>query len=520
MSSILKPMTSRPAYLKCGILGFGGSGKTRTAVELACGLRAHFGLEKPIAIADTEGGADYLADLIEHRTGCAAIGAKTRSFDDLIQLSQQAASEASVLLVDSATHFWRELVEAYLRATNAHLERTAAAQRRVFVERRSMDPGDWGIVKSAWQKWTDWFVTAPLHVIVCGRAGYEYADREDDEGKTESVKVGIKMRAEGEFSYEPSLLISMERVQRLADRTVLHRATVIKDKFDNCLDGLEEDDPSFEFFRPHVERLRPPDRHVPVDTAVRTDHGEIGGDREWYRERRERTILAEEIDGELEQAHPGQTAAAKQARTEILHRVFGTYSKTSISESTHSERLRRGLAEIRNILRPTPSVLDSTDPQDQLPDFGGDEPPPPAPSPVPEAAADAHPPAHTAAAPEGETKPKRVRRKTAAAAPEPSPPTETAEPAPADQSALPLEDPSSRAGTPMANDPAEVREIELTIKALGENPEWFEVVEARVRKLHDGVDKARVWGALQDAKRDRLLAAAKAEAAARAEGGL
>jgi hypothetical protein len=44
-------------------------------------------------------------------------------------------------------------------------------------------------------------------VIICGRAGYEYDYFEDDEGKKQLEKTGIKMKAETEMGFEPSLLV-------------------------------------------------------------------------------------------------------------------------------------------------------------------------------------------------------------------------------------------------------------------------------------------------------------------------
>ena len=43
-------------------------------------------------------------------------------------------------------------------------------------------------------KFTDLFINAPIHIILCGRAGYEYDYFEDQEtGKKNLEKTGIKI---------------------------------------------------------------------------------------------------------------------------------------------------------------------------------------------------------------------------------------------------------------------------------------------------------------------------------------
>jgi hypothetical protein len=551
--SILHDLEDDAGYLRAGIYGFGGAGKTRTAVELAIGVRDYFHLEDPIGFFDTESGVGYVSSLIKSRTGRPPRGLKSRSFSDLMQFSEECLGQCSVVIIDSATHVWREVVDSYMRDVNERLEDLATAQRRPFVPRRTMEGSDWGIVKSAWARWTDWYINAPIHVIVCGRAGYEYSDREDEEGNTESVKVGTKMKAESEFAFEHALLVEMQRIQRFdGDHTFLHRATIVKDKFDGCLDGKQMEDPTFAFFAPHVARLKPAG-HKLVDLAVKTHHS-LGGDSGWHREKQARAIVSEEIDGELQRAHPGQTAVEKQARRDLLEKVFGTVSWTAISESTHSDRLRRGLAELRAILRPVPSLSDSTDPRDQIPDWPSDlsaappadglpgassptsvdggsaalsissgDPadPSPAAPPARGAAADQAPtPAPTsAAALPGENsidpadKPAAIRPRGRRGS------RNTVAPAPEAQTAIPVEQPARRIdqvhSTP--EDP-DVREIAMTIAQLDLNPDWEKEVEKKIRELPDGTGKSQVWGQFFDWTKAKKLRDAREEAEARAAG--
>jgi len=351
--TLLKALGTGQGHLKAGFLGFQKSGKTYTAVGLAIGTRAFFNLKGPIAMFDTEGGSEYVAQRIKRETGSPLVGIRARSFDDMVRFGQECVKEGvAVAIVDSVTHTWRELCEAYLKQVNERRAQIAKDRKWTFRPQRSLEFQDWGTVKGIWNdRWTEFYLNAPLHIIICGRAGYEYDFEETDEGRKELVKTGVKMRVEAEFGFEPSLLVEMERTQvpnRKGGFTIHRTATVIGDRF-GILDGKSAVDPGFDFFKPHVALLTP-GAHAPVDTTVKTDTGadEEGSDA-WARERKARTILCEEIQGELMAAYPGQTAAEKKAKADILHDLFATRSWTAV-EAMESERLRTGLKALRERL--------------------------------------------------------------------------------------------------------------------------------------------------------------------------
>jgi hypothetical protein len=350
--TLLTKLGQGQGYLKAGFLGFQKSGKTYTAALLAIGTRHEFGLDGPIAMFDTEGGAEYIADLILRETGKELLGVRSRSFDDLMQTAQECLDNGvSVLIVDSITHPWRELCDAYLAQINAY------RKRKNLPPRNRLEFQDWAHIKGVWARWTDFYLNSKLNIIICGRAGYEYdfEEKEDSRGNVakELVKTGIKMKTEGEFGFEPSLLVEMERVQTPTGDggfRLGRKATVLGDRF-QVLDGQERVNPNYEFFAPHV-RLLKPGTHAPVDTTVRTDMGiDESGDDDFARERKTRTILAEEIIGELSARWPGQTTEEKKARQELLFKTFGTRSWTAV-EGKGSQELRAGLAAIRAALKP------------------------------------------------------------------------------------------------------------------------------------------------------------------------
>lgn len=348
MSKLLQTLGGGQGYLKAGFLGFAKSGKSYTATLLACGLREHLAHAGPIVMFDTEGGSEYVAPLVRKLTGTDLVGVRSRSFDDLMAVTREVEEiGASVLLVDSITHPWRELCDAHLKGINEVL-RAKGRQPRSRLEFQ-----DWNTIKTRWAPWTTWYLNSPMHVVICGRAGYEYdfEEREDGSGK-DLVKTGIKMKTEGEFGFEPSLLVEMARIQVLGDRTeIIHRATVIGDRF-AVLDGKQADNPDFQFFLPHVQCLTP-GAHATVDTETKTDPQiNDDGDASWVHDRRERTILCEEIEGELVRAWPGQTKDEKQAKAAAIEAAFGTRSWTRV-QTFDAERLRFGLQIIRDMTQQT-----------------------------------------------------------------------------------------------------------------------------------------------------------------------
>jgi len=336
--ALLKPATGG-GYLKAGILGFAKSGKTHTAIELAIGTRNFFGLEGSIAMYDTESGSDYWSARVRKATGKDMLVVKSRSLTDLIETVDECMSVGvSVLVVDSVTHVWREVCDAYLS------ELQKAAKAKGWRQPDKLEFQDWGKIKNKWSTWPDLYLNSPLHIIVCGRAGHEYDYETNERGKKELIKTGIKMKVEGEFGFEPSLLVEMERDWSNSDPPrMVNRATVIGDRFD-LMNGRSCDMPTFEFFKPFVELLAPAN-HAPVDTTVKTEFGldETRTD-DWKREKDRREIVAEKIMSAFTLAGmDGKSNDDKKARTEAMDRYWQTTSWKELSEKLPSGSMEIGL---------------------------------------------------------------------------------------------------------------------------------------------------------------------------------
>jgi hypothetical protein len=361
-------MDDAPGYAKATFQGPQGSGKSRTATELAIRIRELFSPKKPIAFFDTEAGSDYLEALITKRTGMRPLRAKRRAFSDLMTVVDEClAGAADVLLVDSITHVWRELQDAHMAAVNARLK----------YPKTRMDVGDVMAIKKTWEPWPNIFLTSPLHIIVCGREGNEWGNEEDEEtGKRELVAVGKKMKVESEFGYEASLQVAMsivqvpERVVRKKaesgqkksaatrerqPRRIINVATVLKDRFD-AMNGTMIEMPAGKDFDSFLKLLKPA-LHGAVDTTIRSDRDIDIDDSGFNREKRSRTRWAEEIQGLLVKHHPGQTAADKQAKGELLFKAFASRSWSYI-ETLDSKRLYDGFRLLKNELEPEAEVSD------------------------------------------------------------------------------------------------------------------------------------------------------------------
>src|SRR5690348_16058087 len=105
--SMLKKAVNKQAFAKVGIYGTAGSGKTRTASEIAIGLVKYSKLTKPVAFFDTEPAASYVIPLFEKAGIEFLVYDESRAFKDLMAFTEEAKEACSVIIIDSITHIWR-----------------------------------------------------------------------------------------------------------------------------------------------------------------------------------------------------------------------------------------------------------------------------------------------------------------------------------------------------------------------------------------------------------------------------
>ena len=340
--SMLKPATNKMAYAKVGLYGTPGSGKTRTATEIAIGLHKAIGSKKPVVAFDTEPAFSFVLPIFKKAGIELLVADESRALADLMKFMDEAEKVSDIAIIDSITHVWRDAQESYLNRLNSKRKE----QRKPPL--LSLEFQHWRPIKAAWAEFTDRFLSSKLHVIVCGRAGSIYEYQDNGNGKKELITVGTRMATEKELGYEPSLLVEM-----IADRDqgrLVNIAIVQKDRSDT-LNGKELTMPNYKSFESHFRALNIGGEHF-ESMNQRDSQGmfEDADESGWDAEKRNREILSEEIQGALVERWPGMTGPEKQAKADALKTIFKTHSWTKISEATPSEQLRAGLVELRHYI--------------------------------------------------------------------------------------------------------------------------------------------------------------------------
>jgi len=345
--------TQTPTFAKIGMYGSAGTGKSRGAVEIAIGMFKKYNLKKPIVYFDTENGSDYLRGFFE-KENIPFFVKKSRTFKDLMEAVSIAEKEASILIVDSITHVWRELTGSYLAQYNRErfkklCDKTGEERaKELFKPAIQLEFQHWNVIKPRWAKFTDAYLNSNIHMIVCGRAGDIYDYQENENGKKELIKSGSRMATEKELSYEPSLLIELQRRNVNGEEQLI--AIVEKDRSDT-INGKEFNLLKFNDVLPHFEFLKIGKQNKNIDMYQNESGGLFEGqtmnpEDDWAIEKRKRAELTEEIKGLLFMKIPGMDQDSKKKRLELYEKHFGTVSETKI-ENTNSETLAKNLVKLR-----------------------------------------------------------------------------------------------------------------------------------------------------------------------------
>ena len=157
------------AALKMGIYGPPGAGKTFTSLLLAEGLAQVTG--KRVAYVDTERGTDfYCKDVPSRAVHPQAFdfdALYTRSLTEVVSsVKSLKADDYGVVVLDSITHLWEAAIAAY-----------GGNQTRAGT----IPMHAWGKIKRPYKELMSALLSSPMHVIICGRQGTEYATDEDTE---------------------------------------------------------------------------------------------------------------------------------------------------------------------------------------------------------------------------------------------------------------------------------------------------------------------------------------------------
>ena len=198
--------TKQQAKLRCALFGPSGSGKTFSALRIATGMGG------TVAVIDTErGSASKYAD----RFNFDVQELKDRTIDGYVAAIHEAqAAGYAVLIVDSLSHGWRELLE--------EVDRLAKAKYRG----NSWSAWNEGTPKQ--KKMVDAILNYDGHVIATMRTKTEWLV-EDSGGKKTMTRVGLTPEQGKGIEYEFDLL---------GEITPEHTLNIIKDRTGKFQDKL------------------------------------------------------------------------------------------------------------------------------------------------------------------------------------------------------------------------------------------------------------------------------------------
>lgn len=189
--SLLKPAQNEQGFLKVGIYGGPGSGKTLTALMVA------FHIGKKVAIIDTERGSDFYKKEFPFDV------VHTRFIGEAIRTLEEAVAEGyDVLIIDQMTHFWESAQDEYISKEKDKYSKTY----QVLEQTGNLPWTAWRGIKKPYKRLVHEALSAPIHVFLLGRLKIEYQRGSDGS----PVKVGESFDAEKQTHHEPNILVKME----------------------------------------------------------------------------------------------------------------------------------------------------------------------------------------------------------------------------------------------------------------------------------------------------------------------
>lgn len=265
------------AFLKLGIYGSTGSGKTFTSLLCAEKLAASMG--KRVAVIDTEHGSDWYSVAVPQRTvhpgefdfDCLDTRSLTKALDAVSTLDTSAYG---VLIVDTITNMWDVAIAAYEGKRS---------------QSGSIPVGAWDAIKRPYRRLVAYCMNLPVHLFLVGR---ETNDLRRDEETGEMEVIGKKMRAEPETIYEPHVLVRMEHVKPTKTRQGGHVAYVEKDR-SGILSGMSIMNPTYEtLVEPLMKALGGQQAVIPTLDEVGIEDAERLSQQEYSREKESNELMA------------------------------------------------------------------------------------------------------------------------------------------------------------------------------------------------------------------------------------
>jgi len=200
--------TKESAKLRLALFGPSGSGKTYSALRIATGMGGK------IAVIDTERRtAIKYSDRFEFDVIDDIFAPEINEYVDIISL----AVDYDILILDSITHVWRELVTEVDKIARAKFGGNTWAA--------------WSEGNPKQHKLVNAILEFPGHVIATIRSKTEWSITQDDRGKNKPTRIGLAPEQGKGIEYEFDLLMEL---------TTDHLANVIKDRTGKYQDKMIE----------------------------------------------------------------------------------------------------------------------------------------------------------------------------------------------------------------------------------------------------------------------------------------
>ena len=194
--------------LRAAIFGPAGAGKTFTSLSIATGMG------NKIALIDSErGSANKYAD----RFNFDIAELNVKSIDEYVKIINEASGKYNVLIIDSLTHAWNELLEE--------------VDKIAKVKYKGNTWSAWSEGNPKQKKLINALLSFPGHIIATMRSRTEWQTSTDVNGKVKPTRVGLAPEQGKGIEYEFDLLMEL---------TTEHMGSIIKDRTSKYQDKIIE----------------------------------------------------------------------------------------------------------------------------------------------------------------------------------------------------------------------------------------------------------------------------------------